>query len=422
MGDVRDWDLLVVTDLHRLNWYCQAIGVGLLVLPLQCAREVLKPGGNLEQLGLGSVKISERDARNLMIWRCITTFFGLLLFAGETFTFFKNGNKIWFTGTGTGECFYTPREEWEAKFSGQEVRGQTKFDACVASEQRTVAERLDRRFKWVLLPVLTNLLLPVLIMGFFYTLRIGALLARDATSQVIASALACDPHDKNSWDSNIAGPALQLEKTFRCLSNGWGRGLFGIGSLLWLMALANFCKAIDHVTYLRVGEGCYDDETGEHQPYCHRNFALIQMCMYLSLPLLLTLDIASTSNRCDHLMDVLNSVRMANGEECHIRTSWLIESLRSLHRDQGLGFTISGVVVDKVALRNLALAIGGSLTTIITVLLSLTEEPPPNMATSICPVSDQQRRIVQELFATDSNSNCTYANVTVGGILNDGGH
>ena len=51
-----------------------------------------------------------------------------------------------------------------------------------------------------------------------------------------------------------------------------------------------------------------DDDDGNPRPYCHRDFALVQMCLYLSLPLLLTLDIAATSNRCDHLMDQLNAM------------------------------------------------------------------------------------------------------------------
>ena len=165
-----------------------------------------------------------------------------------------------------------------------------------------------------------------------------------------------------------------------------------------------------------------DDDDGNPHPYCHRDFALVQMCLYLSLPLLLTLDIAATSNRCDHLMDQLNAVRMAHGEECHIRLTWLIESLRSLHRHQGLGFTISGVVIDKIALRNLALGIGGSLTTIITVLLSLTEEGPSSTVNAVCPISDQQRGVVQSLFSMNANANCTFTNVTIGAILRNGGH
>jgi hypothetical protein len=50
------------------------------------------------------------------------------------------------------------------------------------------------------------------------------------------------------------------------------------------------------------------------------------------------------------------------------------------------------VVVDTNAQGNLALGIGGSLTTMITVLPSLTEEPRPNMsATTMCPVTGRQR-------------------------------
>ena len=92
---------------------------------------------------------------------------------------------------------------------------------------------------------------------------------------------------------------------------------------------------------------------------------------------MLTMDVAMTSSKCDVLMSTLNSVRIRSGEEANDRITWLEMSLANLHHGQGLGFTIGGAVVDKRTLRVAFFALFGGLSSIVTALLALRADPPP---------------------------------------------
>lgn len=89
-----------------------------------------------------------------------------------------------------------------------------------------------------------------------------------------------------------------------------------------------------------------------------------------------------------------------------------------LHRGQGLGFTVLGIVVDRRILRNAAVAMAGGLSTGITALLALSEtgDPIRNESSGLCSGASINAAQVAALAAFRlGNDNCVY-NITVNGF------
>ena len=142
--------------------------------------------------------------------------------------------------------------------------------------------------------------------------------------------------------------------------------------------------------------------------------------IFALFPLLFLTDVASTSNRCDQLLDELNDLRKKWGPRCNEEITWLETSLMRLNRGQGLGFTITGIVIDRRFLKNLAMAIGGGMTTLITAVVALSEEAPSLVgltvgarASACAPTAAQ----VAQVKLSFGGGNCSYANLTVGSML-----
>ena len=76
------------------------------------------------------------------------------------------------------------------------------------------------------------------------------------------------------------------------------------------------------------------DSTRGDELGTHRNKQLLNLPLLVPLPLLLTMDVAMTSSKCDVLMSTLNSVRIRFGEESNPRISRLEMSLKNLHHGQ----------------------------------------------------------------------------------------
>jgi hypothetical protein len=138
------------------------------------------------------------------------------------------------------------------------------------------------------------------------------------------------PTDEERWNSEVVQPALELHKTLMLLSAGWGRGLFGVGLICWSMGLGMFCNAINLPRGYLLGP--------QDQP-----FSIFGVIVMTIIPLILAYDVAHTSHRCDTLMEELNNIRIASGEEYHTRLEWLELALKNLNRGQGLGFTIGNM-------------------------------------------------------------------------------
>ena len=109
--------------------------------------------------------------------------------------------------------------------------------------------------------------------------------------------------------------------------------------MVWSGAFFAFCQGVNkprvaQIAYMR-------GETGNESQISNFFFsALLSL-----LPLLFLTNVASTSNRCDHLLDELNNLRKKFGPRCNEEITWLETSLVRLNRGQGLGFTIGGIVI-----------------------------------------------------------------------------
>ena len=80
---------------------------------------------------------------------------------------------------------------------------------------------------------------------------------------------------------------------------------------------------------------------------------------------------ASLSTACDKLLEQLNDVSFIGDVEHKNRCTHLRRSLTCLNRDQGLGFRIVGVVVDKRYMVKLLLGVASMSTGIIGGLVAL---------------------------------------------------
>ena len=92
----------------------------------------------------------------------------------------------------------------------------------------------------------------------------------------------------------------------------------------------------------------------------------------------------------------------------------------------GLGFTVGSVVVDRKTLKNIGLAIGGGLTTLIAALLALTEDaempPPSERAGMLCELSGVESDAIEGMLRSvlaQRNSSCEF-NMTIGSLLRAG--
>jgi hypothetical protein len=77
-------------------------------------------------------------------------------------------------------------------------------------------------------------------------------------------------------------------------------------------------------------------------------------------------------------------------------------------------------VVDKRTLKNIALAIGGGLTTLVTTLLALSEDAEmPSASSGVCGLSESENEAIRAMvntFLVQQNASCAF-NLTIGSIM-----
>jgi hypothetical protein len=179
------------------------------------------------------------------------------------------------------------------------------------------------RLKYVMVGGMAIWMTPLMCSGFIYSMRTGSALVRKDIVAAIIEIQSTSPADDQEWSDNVVAKTLALDKTLRTLSAGFGRGFFGIVLLCWSLGLGSFCHALNTPRAYILGP--------QDQP-----FHIVNVILMASCPLLLCLDVATTSQRCDDLMDELNQVRITSGERYHTRLEWLELSLKNLNRGQGL--------------------------------------------------------------------------------------
>ena len=119
------------------------------------------------------------------------------------------------------------------------------------------------------------------------------------------------------------------------------------------------------------------------------------MVSFTPIPLVLMLDIAKTSSRCDELMDTLNDVRAAHGARCDAVITYLENCLLKLYHGQGLGFVIGSTVIDMPVLKRIALKLALSLGSIVTYLQQMNADE-----TAMCTLLPEHKGALKALVAS----------------------
>ena len=202
---------------------CAAAGQG-----VTSARVALMPGGKLDQLGAGEVMVSEGDAASNARWRK-----GLLAFSAAAVL---NGPVI--IGIGVFELppFLRP---------GSPVVARMFFG--LGGLASIVGQ-------------------PVILSGWWASMRTASCLCRDASVEVVKDVRAIDPKDEEQWEAKVTQPALALREKFELLSHGWSGGLLGGTLGCWLAALALFTASLDPL----VDEDARDHRRRNHVLRQHR--------------------------------------------------------------------------------------------------------------------------------------------------------
>ena len=63
---------------------------------------------------------------------------------------------------------------------------------------------------------------------------------------------------------------------------------------------------------------------------------LVMLSFLTPIPLLICMDVATTSSRCDLLLEATNACAIAYGKECHLDVAYLEDRLRALNKGQGM--------------------------------------------------------------------------------------
>ena len=260
-GDAKfvrlEWDELSsgCQTLMYVSAFGQCVAYGGVLLPLAAVHRATKAGGELDELGAGTVMIAASDARSLRIWNtaitavaglavCVAAFWlALSVLEGITGTFLLNG-----------------------------VGGAT--DPSALSVQYKISMAL-----------LIGQMGPATA-GFWVSMMTASALARDALTEVQHAVINGDPRDKASWDRDVAAPTLALDVTMRLLSRGWGGGLLGLSICCWGMAVNALCRGINT-------EYSFEIDHLKDQPEGTERLKVLRLSVFLMLlPLLLMLEVA----------------------------------------------------------------------------------------------------------------------------------
>ena len=148
----------------------------------------------------------------------------------------------------------------------------------------------------------------------------------EVREQAIKQIRTTDPADEegNAWKVRVERSVLALEQKMKRLSAGWGGGLLGMGGSLCLFGLGFFVSALN-------SEACAGvDALHNREPGHTWNRIFVLGSMPICFALLLALDLATTSSRCDFLMVELNAARIKHGSEHDGQITWLTTSLEKL--------------------------------------------------------------------------------------------
>jgi hypothetical protein len=208
-----------------------------------------------------------------------------------------------------------------------------------------------------------------------------------------------DVANERRWQHDVVEPLSELAmQTIPTVSEGWGSGAAFLCLSLWSTAFG------------QLSDGLYSYSSNQNHLYLACQMALF--VVIILLPGVALWGIAALSTDCDALYDSLNRKRLLDPSEAvHARLKILEEMLGRLNKDQGLGVTVFGKVLDRRALATFAKQMVALLITAVTSLFALTSTQINAGTDTSCGLTEQQRLAAQSMFST-FNATCTW-NLTV---------
>ena len=321
---------------------CALYGLGFaaLALPISSAREALRPGGALEQLGVGEVMISAEDARSNARWRkgllglsalCVS--FGAFCIAMAVFElppFVPPGSptqyKFIVALIGLWLCTTLPVAVsgwWASMRTASSLCRDEAIEATKAvasTDPKAPLTANDGEDFGDILKKTSSIHMGVDLR------RYRSRRPRTERKAGLAEARAAevDWESESDWDEKVAKRALGLRTKFELLSDDWSGGLIGFGGSCWLVALGSFTRLIN--TPWCAGM----DVVNGTPPGTQRNASLAFAAIVLPLPFFLAMDVAHTSSWCDYLVEELNEARAKFGPASHLKIDWLETALARL--------------------------------------------------------------------------------------------
>lgn len=325
-GFASNTDMEQPNSLLYITGALQGLSVALPATCIGSVAQALRCGGSLQRLGAGVVLVSAGDARQLARWMWAIRIFGMGLLA------FGLVCVHW----GIGVARFGP-----------------DFRVCMTMAGLAWCLLAPGLFTW------------------WCAMYLASCLTRGTIGKVIHAIRTTSPLCDH-WHADVAQPALDLRETMQLLSDGWARGLASLCGTSFALGMWAFTLAINNsVTFAF-------DASLNLSPGTIRNYFIGSITVFVSAPILICVDIASTSSQCVLLMDQLNEARARHGPACSEKIRWLELTLRQVNAGQGLGFKLGdgpqGVVLDIMRLKGIALGLFGALSTAITYMLSLTDE------------------------------------------------
>jgi hypothetical protein len=267
-----------------------ALAWAALIPVISSTRTALRADGPLDELGAGTIMISEVAAEKLATTR--------MMLATLSAMFVLNGVSFFILG-------------------------------IVLPMLMPSIATVDLRVCFVLLG-LFFCSSPVSISGSWASMYTASCLCRDAEIEVIKAIRLIDPREEKEWDVAVAQPALALRKKLELLSDGWSRGLAGLGTVNWVTALTLFTMAIN-APFCDGTDAKFMAPLGMPEGTMQVTL-IVFVAILIPLPLLMAKDVAYTSTYCDLVMDELNEARTKHGPESHLKIRWLESALEKLVR------------------------------------------------------------------------------------------
>lgn len=238
-----------------------------------------------------------------------------------------------------------------------------------------------------------------------FALAAAATLAHDAVTEVIKAVDVVETADKRMWHQRVELPTIRLaEETMHHLSTVFETGLVACFAGGWTGAIGSIAGFFG-------AQALQTSGSSSSSPQVYIVYALF----YFAIPFAVALPLASTSTRCDELMETLNLKRVRNLEDdswnpdIECRMLALETALRQMNHSRGLGFTVTGTVIDKKMLYQSFVLVFSILATVVPAVLLL---QPEKLATAQCKLTAVQEQTLQ-LMASTFDSECTY-NITIG--------